>query len=237
MRTLILGLAAVLLPLPASADEVYLKGGGQVSGRIVSRTATLIEIDVGAGRIGVTPASVLRIEEGRSPLHEYEDRASRLGPGDVEGWLALGDWARTLGLGSQATAAYNRALSAAPGDPRANAALGRVVIDGRWVSEDEGYRAKGFVRFEGEWIDPRRARGDPARARGRGRAAPPAPAGRIGRARGGRQGSGGAGAGTAGGGRGREGRRSGRGPPALVRLGRGPRVWPTIVSRPVGDLR
>ena len=154
MRTLILGLAAVLLPMPASADEVFLKGGGRVSGRIVTRTATLIEVDVGAGVIGVSPASVLRIEEGRSPLHDYEDRASRLGPGDVEGWLALGDWARGAGLGAQATAAYNRALSAAPGDPRAHTALGHVNMDGRWLSEDEGYRAKGFVKYDGEWITP-----------------------------------------------------------------------------------
>ena len=75
-------------------------------------------------------------------------------PGDVEGWLALGEWASARGLGAQARAAYSRALSASPGDPRANAALGNVQIDGRWVSEDEGYRARGYVRFEGEWMTP-----------------------------------------------------------------------------------
>ena len=70
-------LAAALLPAAASADEVFLKGGGQLSGRIVSRTATTVEVDVGAGRIGVPASSVVRIEEGRSPLQEYEERAGQ----------------------------------------------------------------------------------------------------------------------------------------------------------------
>jgi hypothetical protein len=154
VATQLRGLAFVVLPLAASADEVFLKGGGQLSGRIVSRTATTIEVDVGAGKVGVPVASVVRIEEGRSPLDEYDERASRLAPGDAEGWVALGDWASAKGLGSQARAAYTRALNAAPGDPRANAALGNVEVGGRWVSQDEGYRAKGYVQFEGEWITP-----------------------------------------------------------------------------------
>ena len=147
-------LAAVLLPAAASADEVFLKGGGQLSGRIVSRTETTVEVDVGAGRIGVPVSSVLRIVEGRSPLHEYEERASRLAPGDVDGWVALAEWASARGLGTQAREAYHRALAASPDDARANEALGNVRINGRWVSEDEGYRARGYVQYEGEWITP-----------------------------------------------------------------------------------
>ncbi len=154
MRTLIAGLAAVVVPLAASADEVFLKSGGQLSGRIVSRTATTVEVDVGAGRIAVPASSVVRIEEGRSALQDYEERAGRVSAGDVEGWLALGEWASSRGLGSQAREAYHRALSASPNDPRANAALGNVQVGGRWVSEDESYRARGYVQFEGDWITP-----------------------------------------------------------------------------------
>jgi hypothetical protein len=153
MRALALGLAA-LLPLAAGADEVFLKSGGRLSGRIVSRTATAIEMDVGAGRIAVPVSSVERVEEGSSPLQEYEERAARTPAGDVDGWIALGEWASARGLGSQAREAYHRALSASPGDPRANAALGNVQVGGRWVSEDEGYRARGFVELEGEWMTP-----------------------------------------------------------------------------------
>ncbi len=147
-------LFALSLAGAASADEVYLKSGGQLSGRIVSRSASTIEVEVGAGRIKVPAASVARIEEGRSPLEEYEDRASRLQPGDAGGWLDLGDWASARGLGTQAREAYERAHSARPDDPRANEKLGRVQVDGRWVTEEEGYRAKGYVQHDGVWMTP-----------------------------------------------------------------------------------
>lgn len=147
-------LLAPFLSTDAFPDEVYLKSGGQLSGRVVSRDATTIVVDVGAGRIGVAASAVLRIEEGRSALQEYEERAARLAPGDVDGWVSLGRWASGQGLGTQAREAYQRALGASPADARANEALGNVLLDGRWVSEEESYRARGYVKFEGEWITP-----------------------------------------------------------------------------------
>ena len=154
MRIPALLLAAVTLSGSAAADEVFLKSGGRLSGRIVSRTATTVEVDVGAGRIAVPASSVLRIEEGRSALQEYEERAGKLAAGDADGWVALGQWADARGLGTQAREAYHRALAASPLDPRANEALGNVLMNGRWVSEDESYRARGYVQYQGEWITP-----------------------------------------------------------------------------------
>jgi hypothetical protein len=146
--------ATTVVCAAAHADEVYLKGGGQLSGRVVSRSDTKVEVDVGAGRIAVPASRVLRIEAGRSALQEYEERAGLLAAGDVEGWLALGGWAESKGLGAQAREAYHRVLAVAPSDPRANEALGNVRLDGRWVSEEESYSARGYVRFEGEWVTP-----------------------------------------------------------------------------------
>jgi hypothetical protein len=153
MRTLA-WLLAMLLPAAASADEVYLKSGGQLSGRIVNRTAAQIEVDIGAGHITVPVSQVVKIEEGRSALDDYHDRAAALGQGDAAGWVALGDWASAHGLGTQAREAYTKGLALAPEDARANAALGRTQIDGRWVSEEEGYRAKGYIQHRGEWVTP-----------------------------------------------------------------------------------
>jgi hypothetical protein len=147
-------LAVLLLPTLALPDEIFLKSGGQLSGRIVSRSESAVEIDVGAGRIKVPASSVVRIEKGRSAFEDYEERALSLVPGDVAGWQALGDWASARGLGTQAREAWERALQAAPEDPRANAALGRVQVDGRWMSEEEAYRARGYVQHEGEWMTP-----------------------------------------------------------------------------------
>jgi tetratricopeptide (TPR) repeat protein len=114
----------------------------------------MVEVDVGEGLITVPVSSVVRIEEGRSPLHEYEERAGRIPAADANAWTALGEWASAQGLSSQARQAYNRALAASPSDPQANSALGNVQVNGQWLSGDESYRAKGYVKFEGEWMTP-----------------------------------------------------------------------------------
>jgi hypothetical protein len=153
-RCLILAWALALLPSVAFADEVLLKGGGKISGRILSRTDAAVQIDVGAGIITVPMASVLSIEEKRSVLDEYEERAARLTDKDVPGWLQLARWSLTQGLGTQSRRAYERVLALDPQNVEANQALGRVLIDGRWVPEPEVHRARGMVQFEGAWVTP-----------------------------------------------------------------------------------
>lgn len=147
-------LLACVLAVPAAADEVLLKSGGRLSGRVVLRSDTTITVDIGAGRISVPISSVVRIEEGRSAFEEYEARAAGLGAGDVAGWLELAAWASAQGLSTQARQAYERVLAVAPNDPNANEALGRVQLGGRWVSEEESYRARGYVQHAGEWMTP-----------------------------------------------------------------------------------
>jgi hypothetical protein len=143
----------LLAALPLHADDVFLKGAGQLSGHIVSRSATALEIDVGAGIVTIPLDKVARIVEGRSPLDEYRDRAA-LKDDDREGWRALARWARSQGLAAQAEEAWKRVLSLAPDDADANQGLGRVRFQGRWVTEEESFRAQGFVEFEGDWITP-----------------------------------------------------------------------------------
>jgi hypothetical protein len=143
-----------LLPALAGADEVLLKGGGKVSGRILTRTDTAVQVDVGAGIITVPMASVLSIEEKRSALDDYEERAAKLRANDVPGWSALARWSLSQGLGTQARGAYERVLGIDPQNVEANQGLGRVLVDGRWVTELEVHRARGLVEFEGAWLTP-----------------------------------------------------------------------------------
>jgi hypothetical protein len=136
------------------ADVVYLKSGGKLEGRIVERTETSVEINIGAGSLTLSMGSVDRIEEGRSPLDDYDERVAALGRDDREGWLELARWASRAGLGTQSRWAYDHVLQIAPEDPEANQAVGRVKLDGRWVTEEDAYRARGYVLFEGRWITP-----------------------------------------------------------------------------------
>ncbi len=146
----IIALAAV----PAFADEVILKGGGRFSGEIVERTQDSVTVDIGGGVLTAPMSSVVRIEEGVSPLQEYRTRAAAIPSGDAEAWRQLARWAQNQSLSSQAWEAYTEVVEILPEDDEANRALGRVPLDGRWVTEEESYRARGFVKFEGEWMTP-----------------------------------------------------------------------------------
>lgn len=147
-----------LLPALLLADDVYLKGAGTISGRIVEMTETTVMVDIGGGVVGVPLSRVERIVKGRTPLDDYDDRAGRLGPQDVDGWRSLGNWASQKGLSTQSRQAYEKVLAVAPDDAEARQALGFVQLDGRWVTEEESYLARGYVKYDGEWMTAAEAR-------------------------------------------------------------------------------
>ena len=150
-------LGAVLAVTPAWADEIHLKGGGRVSGRIVERTATRVAIEAGPGRVTLPMSRVERIVEGRSALDSFGERARELDARDTAGWAELAQWAEERDLLTQARSAWQRVVAIDPGHPQANAGLGRVAVDGVWMGADDAYRARGFVSFEGRWLTPAEA--------------------------------------------------------------------------------
>jgi hypothetical protein len=150
-------LSNLLFATVLGADEVFIKGAGSVSGRIVDQTAAQVVVDVGGGTIGIPMAKVDRIVKAPTDLDEYDARAQGLGRWDIEGWRALGRWASRRGLDKQAQQAFERILAVAPDDAEAEAALGFVFLEDRWVPEDVAWRAQGYVKFEGEWMLPAEA--------------------------------------------------------------------------------
>ena len=146
----VIALAAVSL----FADDVHLRGGGLVTGEIVEQTADTVTVDVGGGTLSVRMSSVVGIERSTSPLQEYRARAASIPAGDAEAWRELARWAEGKALATASGEAWSKVVTIAPDDEEANRALGRVQLDGRWVSEEDSYRARGFVEFEGEWMTP-----------------------------------------------------------------------------------
>src|SRR6266581_4942915 len=144
----------VFVPPVASADQVFLKSGGRITGAIVERTEKSIALDVGPGRITMPLSSVERVVEGLSDIATYRQRAERLGPADLEGWLALAAWAREHDLYTQSREACERVLAADPQNAPAHRALGDILLGDRWVSLEESYRAHGYVSFDGQWVTP-----------------------------------------------------------------------------------
>jgi hypothetical protein len=147
-------LAAWLLAAPVAADEVWLRGGGRLSGIVVEETAHSVVVEIGPGRVTLPARLVERIVHGRSPIESYRERAAGLDPRDAEGWADLARWADEREMATLATEAWRRALAADPSHPSANLALGRARVDGEWLDEDEAYRARGYVLFDGRWVTP-----------------------------------------------------------------------------------
>ncbi len=152
------GLALLLLLVPvaatATADEIVLRNGGRLTGEIVSQDEKRVVIDTGPGQIVVPRSQVARVTGGSSAIATYRARAARLDERDTAGWLALARWAKQNGLSTQAREAWNHVLSIDPQNTPAHLGLGDVQVAGQWLSEDEAFRARGFVQFEGRWVRP-----------------------------------------------------------------------------------
>jgi len=143
-----------LVAVPVLADDVYLRGGGQITGEIIEQTDDSVTVDIGGGYASARMSSVVRIEKSTSPLQEYRTRAGNIPAGDAEAWRELARWATGQMLSSQAWEAYSQVVAIVPDDQEANRALGRVQLNGKWVTEEESYLARGYVEFEGEWMKP-----------------------------------------------------------------------------------
>jgi len=142
----------ILAATPVAADQIFLKGGGQLRGVIVERTPSALVIEVGPGRVTLPASRIERVVEGSSALATFHERAARLAADDVAGWLALGQWAEQRDLQTQAREAYGRVLALDPGNAVAHRAFGNVYVGGRWMTEAESYRARGLVLYEGAWV-------------------------------------------------------------------------------------
>ncbi len=134
------------------ADEVWLKGGGKLDGEVVETTATYVVVETAPGRVRLPLTRVLRIVKTRSPLANYRGMSGGVASNDVEGWLALARWAHANQLDTQARQAYERAATLDPSRAEAQLALGNVLYDGRWMTSEDSYRARGLVNFEGAWL-------------------------------------------------------------------------------------
>lgn len=145
---------ALAVSPPAAAEQVLLKSGGRLTGLLLQRTPTHVVLLVGPGQVAIPLRNIDRVVAGVAPLASYKERAALLTASDRDGWLDLGVWARDEGLLTQARECFERVAALDPANPIAQSALGNVLMGGRWVTPEESYRARGYVRFEGSWMSP-----------------------------------------------------------------------------------
>lgn len=138
----------------ASADEIWLKGGGRLVGDVIEKGKSAVVLDVGAGTVTLPLSRVERIVSSTVAITEYRERAAKLSPRDVPGWIALGEWAEQKDLRTLAREAWRRVLAADPENAVAHLALGDVQHQGRWLDFASVQRARGLVEHDGVWMTP-----------------------------------------------------------------------------------
>jgi hypothetical protein len=155
IRVLCAALAGLpLLASGVSADVLHLKRGGRLEGIVVLETPSAVTLDMGLGRVSVPRSSVNRIERKESALSEYRSRLASVLPGDIAAHADLARFAGDRGLKSEARLLWARVASLDPGSVEAHLALGHVLVAGTYMDEDEAYRARGYISFDGRWMTP-----------------------------------------------------------------------------------
>jgi hypothetical protein len=148
-RTTVL-LPILIVAVSATADELHLKDGTVLTGRVFEDgdRYTVVDRD---GKHAVKRSDVTDLVKKRSFMDDYEDRLAKLPADDAEAIFEFGRWLDENEWGSRAKLAYAEVLDLDPDHKGARRALGYSLYEGSWVSPDEMNRRKGLVEFEGRW--------------------------------------------------------------------------------------
>lgn len=154
-RASIITLVAGLLLAPAlclAEDTVYKTDGGRLRGKIVDESRREVTIETPVGKVTIPKNQISRIERQGDALKTYEARKAKLSSSDAEGFYELGRWCQQQELAEQALACFQQVVKIAPDHADARALLGHHKLDGKWLTEDEWYEARGFVKYDGKWV-------------------------------------------------------------------------------------
>lgn len=143
-------LPLLLFAVSATADELHLKDGRVLSGRVFEDGDRYTVVDRDS-KYAVKKSEVSELVKKRSFMDEFDDRLGKLPADDAEAIFEFGRWLEENDWASRAKLAYAEVLDLDPDHKGARRALGYSLYEGAWVSPEELNRRKGLVEFEGRW--------------------------------------------------------------------------------------
>ncbi|MDH3592360.1 MAG: hypothetical protein OER88_10805 [Planctomycetota bacterium] len=148
-------LSLLVFAASAAADDVHLKDGSVLSGKVVDEGSRYTVVDRDR-KYAVAKTKVQKVVPAKSFMHVYEARLDKLAPDDAEAIFEFGQWLAENDWGSRARRAYEEVLAIDPDHRAARRALGFKLYEGEWVSPAELNRKKGLVYHEdtGKWYTP-----------------------------------------------------------------------------------
>jgi hypothetical protein len=141
----------------AAADEVLLENGGKLVGR-ATRSGDDVIVKTPTGEFRVPATQVKSITPGRTVWDEYDEKLKAADQKDAKTQLELGDWCKGKGLTTEGRRHWKKAIEIDPDQADARARLGYIRYEERWLTNDEYYKARGFVKVGGEWVPEDEAR-------------------------------------------------------------------------------
>jgi hypothetical protein len=140
----------VIFAVSAAADELHLKDGRILSGRVFEENDRYTVVDRDC-KHAVKKSEVQEVVRKRSFMDDFEERLGKLPADDAEAIFEFGRWLDENDWSSRARRAYQEVLDLDPDHRGARRALGYSLYEGEWVSPEEMNRRKGLHEFEGRW--------------------------------------------------------------------------------------
>jgi len=140
----------LIVAVSATADELHLKDGRILSGRVFDDGDRYAIVDRDSKNV-VKKSEVSEVLKKRSFMDDFDDRLASLPADDAEAIFEFGRWLDENEWASRAKLAYEEVLDLDPDHRGARRALGYSLYEGAWVSPEELNRRKGLVEFEGRW--------------------------------------------------------------------------------------
>ena len=134
------------------ADVVNIADGGRVVGKIIRETEDDVTILTVKGVILRIPKERIESIERGSPEEIYKKRLAEIPEDDVDSLYQLALWCRDVGLKKQAEQLFKKIIKISPDHREARWALGYILRDGKWISEEQWRKEQGFVKYKGEWV-------------------------------------------------------------------------------------
>ena len=153
---LLLGpMALVLGASTALADVIVLRGGGQVTGKVVPDPQNKDRVQVwllqGRKPLSFQKAQIVEVIPKASPLDDYFEKVKKA-PATAQAQYDLGTWCDQNKLTDLARLHYEAALVSDKSFEPAHRKLGHVYHDGYWLSRDDLSAIQGLVKYKGRWI-------------------------------------------------------------------------------------
>ena len=142
----------LIVAVPAFADIIHLKDGGQIEGKVISESETEVQLATKYGVQSIPMEQVKSIEKTPTIREIYRRKLDELQSDEPDSHYQLGLWCKEQGLDSEAKLQFREALKLDPDHHGSRVELGYVFYGGKWVHTDEIselIEEKGYVVHDG----------------------------------------------------------------------------------------